>query len=63
MRHALSLDEHSSLEIDLAATNLANAAGAPANVNYVQVQATADYPAHWVEEDALDQGNGGGPEV
>lgn len=48
---------------DRQATNVANAAGVPTNVNLVQVEATADYPAHWVASDAFEQGNGGGPEV
>lgn len=48
---------------DRQATNVANAVGAPAHVNLVQVAATDDYPAHWVPADAFDQGNGDGPEV
>ncbi|KAJ7449772.1 hypothetical protein B0H11DRAFT_2247134 [Mycena galericulata] len=48
---------------DRQATNLANAVGAPANVNLVQVEVTADYPAHWVVSETFDQGNGDGPGV
>ncbi|KAJ7442777.1 hypothetical protein FB451DRAFT_1296880 [Mycena latifolia] len=48
---------------DRQATNVANTAGAPANVNFVQVEATADYPAHWVAAEVFEQGNGDGPEV
>ncbi|KAJ7885328.1 hypothetical protein B0H14DRAFT_3431939 [Mycena olivaceomarginata] len=48
---------------DREATNVANMVGVPTNVNLVQVEATADYPAHWIPADAFDQGNGDGPEV
>ncbi|KAJ6570437.1 hypothetical protein DFH09DRAFT_1313045 [Mycena vulgaris] len=48
---------------DRDATNMANAAGLPANVHLVHVEATDDYPAHWVSADTYGQGNGDGPEV
>lgn len=48
---------------DRQATNVANAAGVPANVHLVHVEATAEYPAHWVSADTYGQGNGDGPEV
>lgn len=44
-------------------TTAANTIGVPAHVNLIQVEATADYPAHWVPADAFEQGNGDGPEV
>ncbi|KAJ7768770.1 hypothetical protein B0H14DRAFT_3591452 [Mycena olivaceomarginata] len=48
---------------DREATNVANATGVPANVNVVEVEATPDYPAHWVEVDTFQQGNGDGSGV
>ncbi|KAJ6595417.1 hypothetical protein B0H10DRAFT_2442049 [Mycena sp. CBHHK59/15] len=47
---------------DRDATNMANAAGLPANVHLVHVEATDDHPAHWVSADTYGQGNGDGPE-
>ncbi|KAJ7827223.1 hypothetical protein B0H14DRAFT_2595374 [Mycena olivaceomarginata] len=48
---------------DRQATNVANAAGVPANVHLVHVEATAEYQAHWIAADMYGQGNGDGPEV
>ncbi|KAF8207843.1 hypothetical protein K438DRAFT_1962109 [Mycena galopus ATCC 62051] len=48
---------------DCDATNMANAAGLPANVHLVHVEATDDYPAHWISADTYGQGNGDRPEV
>ncbi|KAJ7619673.1 hypothetical protein FB45DRAFT_840119, partial [Roridomyces roridus] len=47
---------------DRAATGMANAAGLPANIHLVHVEATDDYPAHWVPDTSVS-GNGDGPEA